>query len=144
MQSKTQGQTVCKPLLEREWSELIQQTKPFDGQQISALRHAIVHEGVPEHMRGKLWLKLLRAKETSSGHAFDIYSKLTEFPNEEVETLLAKDVDRTMASLRLWREDISCGNNKLFNVCKAYANYDKEVSYVQGLNYIVALLLIYI
>jgi hypothetical protein len=49
-----------------------------------------------------------------------------------------------MANLKLWREDIQCGNNKLFNVCKAYANYDKEVSYVQGLNYIVALMLIYI
>ncbi len=58
--------------------------------------------------------------------------------------MLAKDVDRTMAELKLWREETHCGNNKLFNVCKAYANFDKEVSYVQGLNYIVALLLIYI
>lgn len=49
-----------------------------------------------------------------------------------------------MAELKLWREETHCGNNKLFNVLMAYANFDKEVSYVQGLNYIVALLLIYI
>lgn len=49
-----------------------------------------------------------------------------------------------MSELKLWREETHCGNNKLFNVCKAYANFDKEVSYVQGLNYIVALMLIYI
>jgi hypothetical protein len=99
---------------------------------------------VPEQLRGKLWAKLLKAQEVASGHSFNIYSKLTEFPNEEVDVMLAKDVDRTMAELKLWREETHCGNNKLFNVCKAYANFDKEVSYVQGLNYIVALLLIYI
>jgi len=48
-----------------------------------------------------------------------------------------------MSDLQLWGQDTSCGNNKLFNVLKAYANYDNEVSYVQGLNYIVALMLIY-
>ena len=49
-----------------------------------------------------------------------------------------------MAELGLWKEDSKCGNNKLFNVLIAYANYDNEVSYVQGMNYIVALLLFYI
>lgn len=66
----------------------------------------------------------------ASGHSFNLYSKLTEFPNEEVDIMLSKDVDRTMAELKLWREDKNCGNNKLFNVCKAYANFDKEVNYV--------------
>lgn len=103
-----------------------------------------MHEGVPENLRGKLWAKLLKASESASGHSFNLYSKLIEFPNEEVEAMLNKDVDRTMSELKLWREETHCGNNKLFNVCKAYANYDKEVSYVQGLNYIVALMLIYI
>jgi hypothetical protein len=98
---------------------------------------------VPEHLRGKLWAKLLKAQESASGHSFNLYSKLAEFPNEEVEGLLEKDVDRTMSELKLWREETHCGNNKLFNVCKAYANYDNEVSYVQGLNYIVALMLIH-
>jgi len=49
-----------------------------------------------------------------------------------------------MANLELWSEDSQCGNNKLYNVLKAYSNYDNEVSYVQGMNYIVALMLFYI
>ena len=49
-----------------------------------------------------------------------------------------------MSQLELWEEDLSCGNNKLFNVLKAYANYDNEIGYVQGMNYIVAMLLFYI
>ena len=30
----------------------------------------------------------------------------------------------------MFAEDSEAGNNKLFNVLKAYANYDTEVSYV--------------
>ena len=44
----------------------------------------------------------------------------------------------------MFAEDSEAGNNKLFNVLKAYANYDTEVSYVQGINYIVALMLCHI
>jgi hypothetical protein len=58
--------------------------------------------------------------------------------------MISKDVTRTLSDLRLWREDLNCGNNKLFNVLKAYANYDNEVSYVQGLNYVVGMMLYYI
>ena len=49
-----------------------------------------------------------------------------------------------MSELQLFTEDSQGGNNKLFNVLKAYANYDNEVGYVQGINYIVGLLLVYI
>ena len=55
-----------------------------------------------------------------------------------------KDVDRTMSDLGLWREDLQGGNNKLYNVLKAYASYDNEVGYVQSLNYIVGVFLFYI
>jgi len=99
---------------------------------------------VPEALRGKLWIKLLKVQETSVNYSYNTYSKLKEMPNQEVEDMLQKDVDRTMSELKLWREEILCGNNKLFNVLKAFANLDTEVSYVQGLNYIVAIMLIYI
>eukprot|EP00354_Favella_ehrenbergii_P002165 CAMPEP_0170477520 /NCGR_PEP_ID=MMETSP0123-20130129/18770_1 /TAXON_ID=182087 /ORGANISM="Favella ehrenbergii, Strain Fehren 1" /LENGTH=181 /DNA_ID=CAMNT_0010749311 /DNA_START=933 /DNA_END=1475 /DNA_ORIENTATION=- len=49
-----------------------------------------------------------------------------------------------MSELGLWREDHHGGNNKLYNVLKAYANYDNEVGYVQGINYLVGLFLFYI
>lgn len=58
--------------------------------------------------------------------------------------MIAKDVARTLSDLKLFREDSDGGNNKLFNVLKAYSNYDNEVGYVQGLNYIVGLLLLYV
>lgn len=36
------------------------------------------------------------------------------------------------------------GDNKLFNVLKAYACYDNKLGYVQGMNYLAAVLLLYI
>ena len=62
----------------------------------------------------------------------------------DAEHMISKDVARTLVDLNLFKEDLAAGNNKLFNVLKAYSNYDNEVSYVQGLNYIVVLLLYYI
>lgn len=58
--------------------------------------------------------------------------------------MISKDISRTLSDLQMWREDLTAGNNKLFNVLKAYANYDNEVSYVQGLNYVVGMMLYYI
>ena len=58
--------------------------------------------------------------------------------------MISKDISRTLSDLQMWREDLSAGNNKLFNVLKAYANHDNEVSYVQGLNYVVGMMLYYI
>ena len=77
-------------------------------------------------------------------HSDNLYPKLMEHEWEEVESQIQKDIFRTMSDLKLWREDSQGGNNKLYNVLKAYANYDNEVNYVQGMNYIVGLLLLYI
>ena len=74
----------------------------------------------------------------------NLYQKLMELEWEQVENQIKKDINRTMSELKLWREDSQGGNNKLYNVLKAYANYDQEVNYVQGMNYIVGLLLLYI
>ena len=58
--------------------------------------------------------------------------------------LIPRDIHRTLPCFQMWTEDYRSGNNKLFNVLKAYSNYETEVGYVQGLNYIVALMLFYI
>ena len=38
-------------------------------------------------------------------HSDDLYDKLCEFDNEEVEGQINKDLDRTLAELNLWQED---------------------------------------
>lgn len=108
------------------------------------MRYESVSGGIPEKYRGQIWCKLFNVNNVSASHAPCVYAKLLEMPNAEAETLVPRDINRTMPHFKLWTEDWKSGNNKLFNVLKAYANYDTEVGYVQGLNYIVALLLFYI
>lgn len=102
------------------------------------------HEGIPDEVRGVIWTKVFDIEAAKNEHSYKLYSKLCEFPNEKACSDIKKDVDRTMSQLELWDQDLQCGNNKLFNVLKAYANYDNEVGYVQGMNFIVAMLLFYI
>ncbi len=102
------------------------------------------HAGIPDEVRGEIWLKLFDVDQARAKFESNFYSKLCEVPNDPVCYEIKKDVYRTMADLGLWDEDQLGGNNKLFNVLKAYANYDKKIGYVQGLNYIVAIMLIYI
>lgn len=44
----------------------------------------------------------------------------------------------------MFREEYGTGRNKLYNVLKAYACYDNEIGYAQGVNYLAAMLLYHI
>ena len=140
----TQFSSQVAMLSPTDWKEIVNQKEAFSRSQYLQVRYNVIHQGAPDKYRGKLWIKLLNIGPAIEAHADNIYSKLIEFSNDEVEKDITKDVDRTLAELGLWREDLKGGNNKLYNVLKAYANYDNEVGYVQGLNYIVGLLLFYI
>ena len=60
-----------------------------------------------------------------------MYLKLLNFEgNPDTVEMIMKDVSRTLTDLGLFTEDLNAGNNRLYNVLKAYANYDNEVSYV--------------
>jgi hypothetical protein len=62
--------------------------------------------------------------------------------NKHDAYLIGKDVYRTLPHQDRFKEDFKSGQNKLFNVLKAYSCYDNEVGYVQGMNYIAAILLL--
>lgn len=51
---------------------------------------------------------------------------------------------RTAPGTGEFTEDVKTGQNKLYNILKAYSQYDPEVGYVQGMNYIALMLLRYV
>jgi hypothetical protein len=65
-----------------------------------------------------------------------------EDPNEEHK--ISRDLKRTLPELQLFQEDYKTGTNSLYNVLKAYASFDNEIGYAQGINYLAALLLIHV
>ena len=50
--------------------------------------------------------------------------------NTHDEYLISKDIYRTLPDQKLFKEEFKQGENKLFNVLKAYSCYDNEVGYV--------------
>jgi len=49
---------------------------------------------------------------------------------------------RTFTEFKAFTETPQSGNNRLFNVLKAYSLYDPELGYTQGLNFIAAMILL--
>lgn len=63
-------------------------------------------------------------------------------PQAGIESLLIKDVYRTFSQTHRFRENPNTGQNKLFNVLKAYSLFDPDVGYTQGMSFIAAMILI--
>ena len=104
----------------------------------------MLYSGIPDAVRGRIWTKILDIDTIRDQHPNKFYSKLCQVPNENACKDIMKDVERTMSELCLWDEELLGGNNKLYNVLVAYANFDEEVGYVQGINYIAAILIFYV
>lgn len=78
-------------------------------------------------------------------HPHDIYYNLISEKDENIEKKIRNDIDRSalMTFDSVTKEVTSFqikDKQKLYNVLKAYAMYDKEVNYCQGTNFIVAVL----
>lgn len=90
-------------------------------------------------------------------HGDNIYQKLADpaMANPQDELRIRKDVSRTFTNYPENLEYMQChvkdfnwqgpeGQKMLYNVLLAYTNYDSQIGYVQGMNYIAAMLLIHI
>jgi len=61
--------------------------------------------------------------------------------NEDYERIIKIDLKRTCIGNEAFMRPHLEGNNPLYNVVNAYAHYDKEIGYCQGMCFIAALLL---
>ena len=78
-------------------------------------------------------------------HSYYEFFKCTEPKSEDLD-LIIKDLDRTYSGNQKpaeWDDDpIIGGSNPLFNILVAYANFDREAGYGQGLNFVAAFILL--
>jgi hypothetical protein len=70
-----------------------------------------------------------------------MYPLLCQLYNEEVESIVNKDVIRTARHKELFKEMNSLGCEKLWKVCKAVGCFFKDIGYLQGMNFVVAFIL---
>jgi len=131
------------------WERVLQWIEQPDPTCLSDLTHFVVNVGFPEdsseetrNRRGILWQKLSKAYDmrmTNPG----LYQKLLATPTLYKKNIDA-DVRRSFPNPEIQREiDTPEKLSSLYNVLHAYSVLDKSVSYCQGMNFIVAVLLIF-
>ncbi|KAI7898047.1 rab-GTPase-TBC domain-containing protein [Cokeromyces recurvatus] len=104
-----------------------------------------VFKGIPDCWRRDAWYYLITdcLRNATKDHKLKAtYQKLLlkESPHERQIDL---DIPRTLRDHIMFKQRYGSGQRALFNVLRAFANYDEEVGYCQGMTNIVATILMY-
>lgn len=132
---------VSKEVSEGElnsWREVIHQWQ--DTQKHPKQLTILVKEGIPEALRGEVWQRL--AGCGNDNWLMDKYRILIT-QDCSCENVIMRDMNRTFPAHDSFKEAGGLGQDSLFRVSKAYAVYDSEVGYCQGLSFLAASLLLH-
>ncbi|RKP36050.1 rab-GTPase-TBC domain-containing protein [Dimargaris cristalligena] len=97
-----------------------------------------IQNGIPPALRGTLWQLMARSKNSSLEQQY-IFLLEQSTPAEKQIQL---DLPRTLPHEEYFKDPQGPGQESLFHVLKAYALFDPEVGYCQGIAFIVAPLLL--
>ena len=102
-----------------------------------------VFNDVPSKMRTELWMSQLQRKRGAAAEAIARYPRLaTTALHPDVISEIEKDTHRTYPK-HLWLSG-PVGQLSLFRILRAYAAFDPEIGYTQGMNFLAGLLLAYL
>lgn len=73
-----------------------------------------------------------------------IYAFLLFLQESSCENVIQRDIARTFPAHDFFKEAGGLGQDSLYRVSKAYAVYDTEVGYCQGLSFLAATLLLHV
>lgn len=123
---------------EDEWTALVKSNCVY---RIDPCRLRLsVRLGIPAQIRGEIWMLLSRSNHIKhSPKPYDFYLHSIDRPTE---ISINKDIRRTFPRHELFIS--RSGQVSLFNVLKAYSNFDSEIGYCQGMNFIAGTLLMYL
>lgn len=150
---------IDKAYTQDEWVTIlmnsIQKTKAKDriqanlGIQVEHLSYERIrqsfYEGLEkvdcESLRGEIWKLICKVHNSKSQYKRGIIRKFIEQEDKRVAHKIQKDLSRTFPGNEEFKLPADSGNNRLYNVLKAYSAYDPETSYCQGMNFISGMLL---
>ncbi|CEP09629.1 hypothetical protein [Parasitella parasitica] len=104
-----------------------------------------VYKGIPDCWRREAWYYLAteQLENATKDHKLRAtYQELLLKENTH-ERQIDLDIPRTLRDHIMFRQRYGSGQRALFNVLRAFANYDEEVGYCQGMTNIVATILMY-
>ncbi|PIA16396.1 RabGAP/TBC, partial [Coemansia reversa NRRL 1564] len=105
-----------------------------------------VYRGIPNAVRGTVWQIMTKSRsDPELGARFRRLAAQQTAPGSEGakhEKQIRHDLARTFPKLDYFRDADGAGQEGLFNVLRAYALFDSEVGYCQGLSFVVGPLLL--
>lgn len=128
----------CPQDVLEEWYPIM--TQDWEGKRPKTLA-SLVRMGIPEKLRDKMWQRLANVENNTN--LIDAY-RLLLTKETKCENVIQRDINRTFPANKFFKEIGGSGQDALFKVSKAYAVYDTEVGYCQGLTFIAASLLLHV
>ncbi|CAJ0933526.1 unnamed protein product, partial [Mesorhabditis belari] len=123
-----------------EWQECITQWKADESGDRPEKLTALLANGVPDLVRGEVWQ--LFAKVHMDPELLKTYHLLL-VKECSAEQVIMRDIHRTFPAHERFKASGGEGQEALYKISKAYALYDEEVSYCQGLSFLAASLLLH-
>ncbi|XP_065162701.1 USP6 N-terminal-like protein isoform X1 [Atheta coriaria] len=125
----------------KKWLKML---KFWDTPQVKEKLHKRIYKGIPNSLRPQVWMKLLdveEVKKRNPGRYMEM-CKLARLHSTDARQI-DSDVNRQFREHIHYRERYSIKQQSLFNVLTAYAMYNSEVGYCQGMSGLAGVLLMY-
>lgn len=118
----------CSELELASWAEALQQWGTQPGDSRPKQLKALVRRGIPEALRGEVWLRLADCSADTS--VMDAYRILIT-KECSADSVILRDIHRTFPAHDFFKDSGGVGQESLAKISRAYAVYDEEVGYCQ-------------
>ncbi|MPC09838.1 Rab GTPase-activating protein 1 [Portunus trituberculatus] len=122
------------------WRQVLPRMQSDSHHQLPKGVASLVKRGVPEALRGEVWQLLAGCSQNQD--MMETYRVLITKDCASDQVIL-RDINRTFPAHDYFKEAGGVGQDALYKISKAYAVYDEEVGYCQGLSFLAAALLLH-
>jgi hypothetical protein len=125
-----------------KWETMLRDWDTFLIQKSKKLKSRI-RKGIPQSLRGQVWCKLAEIESVQQNYPKNYFTHLQSLElQQNVECEIKNDIDRTFPNhIKFCNEG---GQQSLYRVLRAYAAFDPEVSYTQGMSFIAGMFLLFL
>ena len=125
-----------------KWRDMMRDWSSFQRRRAAKVKSR-VRKGIPDAVRGRVWLGEIGIADLRRQHPFTYADLQGRELDEDVAGLIERDIARTCPKHVLFKQHGGSGQQRLHRVLRAYAAFDTELGYCQGMGFIVAVLLSY-
>ncbi|TPX58523.1 hypothetical protein PhCBS80983_g03063 [Powellomyces hirtus] len=97
-------------------------------------------QGIPESLRATVWCKLAKVDEIKKP---GLYDGLLAQRDDAIFDIIERDIGRCFPEHKMFAEEGGPGQTNLRNVLRAYALYNPEIGYCQGMGMLAGVMLMH-